>query len=124
MAKKDVMQFARKDFENLPYRKRWNEDIKRDSVVILPLRKTHDSGYRVMDFVAVKKMIPICKCSGYSDVLHIGGISTVLNNNAWSIDCLPKSGLIRIFCRGKDIEIGMALSSIEIFGVNKKKISV
>lgn len=88
----------------------------------------HDSGYRCIDFVAVKKNKPIYRLAGGSDVLHFDGIGgygykwlekhgsipkTILPSN-WDMDCLRKSGLLRIFCRGKII-CGDALSSFEIY---------
>ena len=90
----------------------------------------HDSGYRMMDFIAVKKGYPICKLSGCSDVLHINGISGCGNFTGsfpekikpinWSIDCLLNSGLLRLFCNRK-LTCGGALSSFEIFAEEVKR---
>jgi len=64
-----------------------------------------------LDFVATKDEAPICRVSGVSDVLHLGGIG-----GEFHIDCLPKSGLLRVFGRGTDKLIaGAALSSFELF---------
>lgn len=126
--KKDVMKMTRKEFNELPERK-WDEDIGEfDSLIILPLRPIHDSGYRCLDFVACKYLNPICRLSGVSDVLHINGISGLGENWTekyksypdkvssvdWSIDCLPKSGLLRLFS-SKKLKASTALSSFEIF---------
>lgn len=123
-----------KDFESLPYRESFDKDIGEfDSLVILPTRKTHDSGYRCIDFVACIKDEPICRLSGCSDVLHINGIGGYgykwteknigvpfkIDIMPWSIDCLPKSGLLRMFCYGHNLIAGCALSSFDIFA-NKK----
>ena len=65
----------------------------------------HDSGYRLLDFVACKNDKPICLLSGCSDVLHLNGISKygykwleiyktcpeMIEPVAWTIDCLPTS---------------------------------
>lgn len=94
----------------------------------------HDSGYRCMDFVAVsEKGEPICRLSGCSDVVHIDGIGgfgdrwlekygTVpkrIPPSGWSIDCLAKSGLLRLFPSTRKIKCGMALSSFEIYAVHE-----
>lgn len=114
--------WTRKEFEALPYRK-WNEEIICDSLAILPTRRLHDSGFRCMDFVAIQGNKPICRCSGCSDVFHLGGIggnNYGINQNeipdrvAWSIDCLKVSGLLRVFCHHK-LVLGSALSSFEVF---------
>lgn len=90
----------------------------------------HDSGYRCMNFIACKDDKPLCKLSGCSDVLHFdgiggygyqwtkkGGVPEKVIPAGWTIDCLPESGLLRIFCSGY-IRAGNALSSFEIYCVN------
>lgn len=111
----DYNNWPRKRFEELPARS-WNEDIGEfDSLIILPMRQRHDSGYRCMDFVAVKDNEPFCRLSGCSDVIHIDGIGGYGHNwldtysgvphlvppSGWNIDCLPVSGLLRMWSRGK-----------------------
>ena len=130
---KTLGQYTRKELELIPARE-WNEDIGEfNSLIILPLRRIHDSGFRCMDFIACDGERPIARLSGCSDVIHIEGISGAgkdwfdkykqLPNNIprrdWSIDCLKKSGLLRIFCSSK-LTCGPALSSFEIFSVNRK----
>lgn len=130
----NINQMKRKDFERLPHRK-WDEDIGEfDSLVILPLRKKHDSGFRLMDFVAVKDDKPTCLLSGCSDVIHIegiggyglnwnpkyGGVPRLVPPVGWSIDCLATSGLLRLFHHG-NIKVGTALSSFEIYQVKEDK---
>lgn len=132
---KTITEMTRKEFEALPGRD-WNKDIGPfDSMVILPSRRLHDSGYRCMDFVAVKKMKPVCRLAGASDVVHFNGIGgygknwiniygSILENIPvidWNIDCLPKSGLIHIFTHACNLYAGDAFSSFELFA--KRKIS-
>jgi hypothetical protein len=123
---KPVDDWTRKDFESLPVRK-WNEDVGEfDNLVILPTRRLHDSGFRCMDFVAVRGSEPLCRLSGCSDVIHIDGIGgfgewhgtvpKLIPPKHWSIDCLKKSGLLRIFCN-KKLKAGEALSSFELFAL-------
>lgn len=125
---------TRKDFDAVPFRKDWKEEILCDCLVILPQRRLHDSGYRCMDFVACKGNEAICRLSGCSDVMHFDGIGgyghkwldkyhTVPSLTPpidWNIDCLPKSGLLRIFCHG-DILCGMAMSSFEFYYMKRPK---
>lgn len=91
----------------------------------------HDSGYRLLDFVACKGDKPICRLSGCSDVININGIGGYGNSwlekfkkvpkmiipIGWSIDCLPKSGLLRLFCEKKLIA-GNALGTFEVFALD------
>ena len=128
-----INEMKRKDFEALPYRE-WNEDIGVfDSLVVLPLRTIHDSGYRCMDFIACKGNEAVCRLSGCSDVVHINGIGgdgkdwldkygrvpDKVPKIPWSIDCLPKSGLLRLFASGNSLEAGYAVSSFEIFAIKE-----
>lgn len=132
---KHYTKWKRKDFESLPRPSSYtNKEIGEiDSLVILPCKHYHDSGYRCMEFVTIQRDKPTYIISGCSDVIHLGGIGgfniryitsnltyqeRVKENKtpvvAWSIDCLPKSGLLRIFCN-KKIYIGASLSSFEIY---------
>lgn len=133
---KDVAKWTRKDFESLPRPKSsYNQEIGEvDSLVILPTRTKHDSGFRCMEFAVVQHGIPTYIVSGCSDAIHLGGIGgynvggvncskeeltkrlhrDATPRVAWSIDCLPVSGLLRIFCDRK-IYIGASLSSFEIY---------
>ena len=96
-----------------------------------PPEFVHDSGYRFMDFVAAKGEHPICRLAGGSDVIHIDGIGgygeykdlgipKLVLPKSWSIDCLPKSGLLRLFCGDYKLSADAALSSFEIFAVKKE----
>lgn len=129
---KDLTQYTVTEFRNLPKRK-FGEDIGNfDSLVILPTRRKHDSGYRCMEFVAVKGEQPVCRMGGYSDVIHFLGYTgyncfdrkddkklfirrteNVTFNAAFRIDCLP-CGLLRIFCRYQ-LKAGMDLNSFELY---------
>jgi hypothetical protein len=96
----------------------------------------HESGYRLMDFVAVKGGEPVCLLSGCSDVIHFDGIGgfgygwlekhngipKLIPPSGWNIDCLPKSGLLSIWTRNGRILCGPALSSFEIFTLEDDEI--
>lgn len=100
---------TRKDFEALPYRERWDKPVEFRSFVILPSKRIHDSGYRMMDYIACNSKEPMCRLSGASDVLHI------LSSKIISIECLPKSGLLHVFIRsGGKFQASDDLSSFDI----------
>lgn len=127
--KKDVTEMTRKEILSVPQRK-WDEDIGYfNTLIIVPTRRMHDSGYRCMDFVACKDGQPIRRLSGCSDVVHLGGIGGYNRNYlkdgftgipqtivpiGWNIGCLKKSGLLQIFTHGH-LYAGTALSSFELY---------
>ena len=129
-----ISRMTRKEFDAVPLRA-WSEDVGEfDSLVILPLRTRHDSGYRHMEFIACKDDAPIGRIAGGSDVVHIDGIggygkwesATGLPKSIpphdWSIDCLPVSGLLRLFTN-RGMTAGAALSSFEIYAIDKEAAS-
>lgn len=126
----NIFKSKKSDFYSLP-RIDWNADMNGkqfDSIIILPERRKHDSGYRCMSFVGCIDGEPVAIMSGVSDVIHFDGIGgygkdliirvhgapKLRTVTAWSIDCLP-CGCLHIWARGKKIEIGYMLSSFEIF---------
>jgi len=124
---------TRKQFDELPYRQDTFESVTCDCIVILPgcVKDMHDSGYRCMDFVAVRKNEPVCRLSGCSDVIHIDGISgmgdafmktgafpTMVKPKSWNIDCLAKSGLLRLWCGHYQVRCGAGLSSFELVAID------
>lgn len=132
MEEKNYTKWTKKEFESLPSPPSFHNNIGEvDCLVIIPTRHTHDSGYRCMKFAVIQNGIPTYLVSGCSDVIHLGGIGgynkCIANNSyinrvenkqvpvcSWSIDCLPTSGLLRIFC-DKKMYLGASLSSFEIF---------
>lgn len=127
----NIELMTREDFEKVPHRK-WNEEVRCKSLVLLPLRTKHSSGFRNIDLIAVDaKGEPICACSGCSDVIHFNGIggyeiaSKFYNdvvNAEFKIDCLGKSGLFRIFLNdySADIIVDDALSDLGIYAKKEK----
>ena len=97
----NILKMSKKDFSAVPERASWDAKVELfNSLVIIPTKHMHDSGFMCMDFVAVDdKNEPICRLSGCSDVLHIDGIGGygkqyvpgVMSRpiQGWSIDCLP-----------------------------------
>ena len=131
---KEINLMTRKEFDELPMRENWQEEILADCLVILPLRRVHDSDYRCMDFVAVNKE-KMVRLSGCSDFIHIDGIGgfgfdwlkhygtcpDAVHPVGWSIDCLKTSGLLRIFASSYKIRCGPSLSSFEIWAIPTEK---
>lgn len=132
----DVNYMTVEDFMKVPY---WGEVLDRDdlrgfefdSLVVIPTKDIHESGFRCMEFVAIDKNgEPICRLSGISDVLNLDGIGgygkwnpyTELHSprkidpKSWSIDCLKTSGFLRIFARdGLFLDDPWPLSSFELY---------
>lgn len=126
---KEFTKWTRKEFESLPTPKSYtNEEIGEvDSLVILPEKHNHDSGWRCMSFVTIQNGVPTYRISGCSDVINLGGIggynfkstdrikSQTVPNADWHIDCLPVSGLLRIFSGKYKLYVGASLSDFELF---------
>lgn len=112
---KQLKNWTLKELEALDSRE-WLEDEvgEFDSIIILPTKHKHDSGFRNMDFIGVKGEEPICKLSGCSDIINIRGFD---NNLFWAVDCLYTSKLLRIFVHGHKIKVGPPLSSFDIYAV-------
>jgi len=131
----NIDKMTREQFDKLPYRNDWGKEVTCDSIIILPLKEMHDSGYRCMDFVAVKDNKAVCRLSGCSDVIHIDGIAGLGKDwlkkygtvpktvppAGWSIDCLPKSGLLRLWPQSMRVSCGPALGSFEAFAEPKER---
>ena len=132
----NVNEMSRKEFLNLP-KFEWTEEIgEYASLVIIPgyANEIHDSGYRCMAFVPVnEKNEPLGLIYSCSDVIHIDGIGghgdwnptfgipKTIKPSGWSIDCLPKSGFLRLFCGSRKMKNSPALSSFEIYAVPIKE---
>ena len=123
-----IDDMTRKEFEALPFREDWGKSDDFDALIILPTRRIHDSGYRCLDFIGVRKNVAVCRLSGCSDVIHFDGIGGYrigwpgregLTQGHWNIDCLKKSGLLRIWTDTGPTRAGSALSSFEIHAVMK-----
>lgn len=108
-----------------------------EGLIIMPTDNLHDSGYRLMEFVTIQDDVPTYRVSGCSDVLHLGGIGGynisrynfdnmdmlihrgMMPRIEWRIDCLPISGLVRLFC-GKKMYLGESLLEMGIFVIEDK----
>lgn len=103
----NIFDMKKSDFKSVP-RFNWKQgEIKFDSLVIIPTTHKHESGYRCMEYCAIKNGEPLGLFGGGSDVMHLDGIGgygkykdklpTVFNRKPWNIDCLP-CGYIHLWC--------------------------
>lgn len=127
----DVHKMTLKEFRKLPVCP-WDKIVLCDSLVLLPTSAIHDSDYRCLYFVPCEGKKPLCLMSGSSDVLHldgIGGAATfgILKKErsgallgSWNIDCLPVSGLFRLFSAQSRLKCGPSLSSFEVYAIPMK----
>jgi len=128
-----IGDLTRRQLESIPHRNNWDDEIGLfDSLILLPARRKeelHDSGYRCIDFVAVREGKAICRLSGCSDVLHINGIGgygkftgtipDTMPIMSWNMDCLPRSGLMQLFCAGHKLRADPAMSSFSVYAVKE-----
>ncbi|MCP4988381.1 MAG: hypothetical protein GY928_20715 [Colwellia sp.] len=115
---KGINLMTKKEIINVPSRKSWSTKIVCNSLVIIPLRRIHDSGYRCIDLIAVKSGKPICSLSGISDVIDLGGFFNK-TDDGWRIECLKTSGLLNIFNINFRLVAGPALSDLTITTSNE-----
>lgn len=126
---KDLNDYTLEELLSVPDME-WNE-IRNDfdSLILVPTEQVHDTGFRCMEFVGCIGETPVAKMSGCSDIVHIGGIGgfnkfpigSRIIPVGWSIDCLNKTGLMRLFVDPTHkLENSSALSSFEIFASPKK----
>ena len=101
---KDLKEYTLEEFQNM---ENFGEDSLFTDVVIVPMNELHDSGYRCMKFILVYQGKIVGAVSGWSDVVFPNGIGNygkfmnsfktdLVPNMYLSIDCLPKSGCIRL----------------------------
>lgn len=134
--KMNIQNMTQADFMKVPEID-WDKELGGfNSLIILPTRRKHDSGYRCMYFIACRYNEPIARLAGGSDVIHLDGIGGYGKNwlekyrtcpqlippSGWNIDCLMKSGLLRLFTHGI-LSTGSALSSFEVYTEPDEKIN-
>ena len=114
---------------------KWTREFKIKGVPLWKYSESHihDSGYRLIDFVAVEKAIPFCRLGGNADVCHFEGIGAFglrwkaegdlagARATRWNFDCLPTSGLLHIWNDDGKLCAGPNLSSFELYVVEKPK---
>lgn len=124
----NLLALTRKDLLAAPVLP-WDKDTVAKGVIILPVRKPHESGYSLFSLVLWKGQELIGRTPACSDVLHIEGIGGYGLDNfdltkrlpvvGWSIDILPKAKCICLWCR-KNVKVTDALSSISVYSTDEK----
>jgi hypothetical protein len=133
--KMSIKEMTRKDFEDVELRHPPDAEIWCDSVVLLPTNKRHETGYRVLELVAIRNHEPLCRIRYESTNPEYSGIDSVefvdirgdevierwdedpkkqrrgtrdyahVKLNRWKMDCLPRSGLFQFWGQGCRIRI-------------------
>lgn len=127
----NIFDMKKSDFKTIP-RIPWNntKDIEFDCLVIIPTNRKHDSGYRCMEYCAVKDGNPIGIFGGHSDVIHLDGIGgygrwtktipNTFDRKAWNIECLP-CGYLCLWCSDYILLANGCLSDFEVYTERKNK---
>ena len=102
-----MFKMKRDEFYKIKHRKFGEYIDLIDYLVLLPQKKRHDSGYRIMNYVAFRDGKPICMIGGGSDSIRMENI----DHGDFGIDCLGKSGLFRLFPMEGKIKVGVDVSS-------------
>lgn len=122
---KDICEVTRQEFLSLPYAK-WDEHIVGDSLVIIPTEQEHISRYRCMCYCVVRNRHPYILVGDKTDLVLLENYNCHAQDKqnvprTWKMDCLPYSGLIRIWVDGYEIKTGISTSDMEITLLKKEK---
>lgn len=83
-------EMSKKDFKKIRHRTEADNPVICDAIVVMPLKKIHDSGYSCMRIIAVDYNDKLtCVVSENSDVIDFRGYEHL------RMECLKKS---RLFC--------------------------
>ena len=89
-----------------------------DSVLVIPTRTKHDSGYNCILVIGCNAGEAVCKITDWSDVLKFNVIGSDSLYNNIRMDCLP-NGILRVW--GKQISIdGYFVNTVD-FNVNMEE---
>jgi len=133
MTQKSIFQMTRKEILAVPSVGSDPRIVECGCLVIIPTRKRHDSGYKIMEVIAVdENHLPIGKITTSADVLNLlnydqydllKGELVPQDNilHEWRIDCMWKSGLLRLFKGSNGFPIRVEPCNMNIEGFVKKK---
>lgn len=106
MKKSDIIALSK----NLPTSSKYSP-LEFDSVLVIPTRTKHDSGYNCILVIGCNKGEAVCKITDWSDDLKF---NTIDKDDLFSnirMDCLP-NGVLRVW--GKQISIdGYCVSTVD-----------
>lgn len=116
-----IHSYKKKDLLELPVRD-WNEKGSHySSLLIVPTRKKHDSGWTVIAIVGVDdKFLPV-EIAAYCDDIYwcIAKDALVVEYEGTfdgfvRTDCTYPSGIIHVWKNGIEFEVGASLSSTDV----------
>lgn len=105
-----------------------------NDVVIVPTNEIHDSGFRCMKFILVRRGEIVGCVSGWSDVVHPNGIGNYGNNLGFisdativpkmdlKIDCLKASGCVRLMFGRNTLQCDSFIGSDFLFYLTGDKV--
>lgn len=106
-----------------------------NDVIIVPTENVHDSGYRCMKFVLVRRGEIVGCVSGYSDVVHPNGTGNMglhpdfdmyrrgfVPAMHMNIDCLKESGCVRLMFRDNALKCDEFIGSDFQFYLTGEKV--
>ena len=108
---KSIMEYSRKEFKKMtPY---IPDNLEFNGIIIVPMKEIHDSGFGCMKFILLEDTEIVGVCGGFNDAIHLNGFGgygldydkendpQTVHRVDWSIDILPKSKCVRLFCSNR-----------------------
>ncbi len=103
---------TRAELLKLPKRK-WDEDSVYDTLILIPSRTKHDSGYAHINVIGTREGKAVEIASQCPDHLWFTELSE-LGAYSLSMDCIFENKLFQVFSGGYKIWVGSGLSSLRI----------
>lgn len=129
---KDLNEITLKEFQDI---ENFGQNETFDDIIIVPTDDIHDSGYRCMKFVLVRRGEIVGCVGGGCDVVHPNGIGNTglhLNLDMYrqgfipalnmSIDCLRESGCVRLMFRDNVLKCEEFICSDFMFYLTGEKV--
>ena len=129
---KDLNEITLKEFQDMEC---FGQNETFNDVIIVPTDDIHDSGYRCMKFILVRRREIVGCVGGGCDVVHPNGIGNMglpLNLDMYrqgfipalnmSIDCLKESGCVRLMFGDNALKCEEFICSDFLFYLMGKKI--
>lgn len=109
---KDVMEWTKKELLSLPH-KDWATFGYYHSILIVPTRKLHDSGWRLICLVGCDEHYEPKEIIGYCDDIH-WCCNHELRFCDIQTDMIPKTNIVRMHSNKFRFKVGDVCSSVEI----------
>ena len=106
---KSINDYTKKELMSLKHREWNNVSSLYDSVLILPNKEAHDSGWSTMTIIGIVNQVPIEICGSCSDDIEWN------NKSLLRMDCALKSKALHFWSSyGEKFKVGASLSSVTI----------